>query len=402
MNGIAIVETHPVQYHAPVWRAAARDLEVPLHVLYGGDFSVRGYLDREFGTSFQWDADLLSGYDSTILHPVLEGGPADYESVTAAGVGAALDRLNPSAVLCLGYHHPLDRAAQAWAVRRRVPLLFRGEVSDAAGIARSWWKSRLRDVMLRSLYRRCAACLYLGRRAQEHYLRLGVPLARLVRSPYCVDDSAFQADETARLRLRAETRQHFGIPEDAWVVLFSGKLSRRKGVDFLPQAVRALPEALRRHVHLLFLGDGERRQALTAACAEAPAVSADFTGFQNQSHLSPFYLAADVLVLPSVEMETWGLVVNDAMHHGLPCVVTNVVGSAPDLVVPGLTGEVCAPGDAVALEHALAACAGWSRKGGLEIRQRCREHVQEYSVRRAAEGLARAWQLCAPGQKKSA
>ena len=63
-------------------------------------------------------------------------------------------------------------------------------------------------------------------------------------------------------------------------------------------------------------------------------------GFQNQADLPRLYAAADVLVLPSGWGETWGLVVNEAMAVGTPCVVSDAVGCAPDLVEPGIDGEI--------------------------------------------------------------
>ena len=46
---LAVIESHPVQYHAPVYRAVQRDFGVPVTAIYGSDFSVAGYRDREFG-----------------------------------------------------------------------------------------------------------------------------------------------------------------------------------------------------------------------------------------------------------------------------------------------------------------------------------------------------------------
>jgi glycosyltransferase involved in cell wall biosynthesis len=384
-RGLVIVETHPVQYHAPVWRAAAK-LGVPLKVVYGGDFSVRGYRDREFGASFRWEADLLAGYPSQVLQPEADG----YDAVTAYGLENALDQINPAALLALGYHHPLDRAAIRWALKRNVPLFFRGETSDAPRAARSWWRALLRDLLLRRLYRRCTAVLYLGENSRSHYRRLGVPEDKLVHAPYCVDTSMFETGEQARALLRMQTRIQAGIAEDAWVLLFSGKLSWRKGVDLIPQAAALLPEHLRRRLHLVFAGDGEKRAELEVACASSAGIPAHFAGFVNQSGLSAWYHASDALLLPSREMETWGLVVNDALHHGLPVVVSEAVGCAPDLVLPGRTGEVCAADDACELAEALERCAAWN-DGTKSVRDRCRERVGGYMVQQAAEGLHEVW-----------
>jgi glycosyltransferase involved in cell wall biosynthesis len=385
---LAVIETHPVQYHAPVYRSLQQDCGVPVTAIYGSDFSVSGYQDREFGARFAWDTDLLSGYTSVFLSKVAQGGPAAVEALTTTGLSAALRQVNPTALLLLGYSPRFYRVACRAALAGRRPLLFRGETTDHAA-SRSRWKAWLRDRALRWFYARCGRLLYVGQRSRQHYERLGVLPERLGFSPYCVDTSAFALTAEDRARLRLATRADWGVGDPQRVLLFSGKLSWRKGPDLLIEAVRALPEAQRARVVLAFLGDGALRCQLAEAAARAPRVEARFLGFQNQKRLSAFYHAADALVLPSRLGETWGLVVNDALHHGLPCVVSDKVGCAPDLIVPGQTGEVCAAGSVPALTAALQRALPWTDQPS--VAQACREQVSRYTVAHAAEGIARAY-----------
>src|SRR5450631_4008389 len=100
---LAVISTHPIQYQAPVYRALQTQFGIPTTVIYGSDFSIAGYRDREFGATFAWDTDLLSGYESVFLSTVAHGGAASDGEVTAKGAAAALHKLRPSAVLLLGY-----------------------------------------------------------------------------------------------------------------------------------------------------------------------------------------------------------------------------------------------------------------------------------------------------------
>lgn len=385
MTNLVIAETHPVQYHAPVYRAVHEEHGVQVSLLYGSDFSVVGYRDAEFGTSFAWDTDLLGGVNHRFLNRMTDGGSACYEQVSGAGVASALAAMAPRAIMGLGYAHPFDRAVLDAARSLNVPLLFRGETSDHAQ-QRSWLKRLIRDLLLRRLYARCAALLFVGERSQQHFRRLGVPEQKLFFSPYCVESKTFHLKTEDKSALRRETRAQWGIAQDELVIIFSGKLSERKGVDLIPGAVRSLPH--RGRVHLLFLGDGALRRQLETDCAQVPFLKATFAGFQNQSALSGFYHAADLLVLPSRANETWGLVVNEAMLHGLPCVVSHAVGSQPDLVLPGMTGEVCIAGDQASLAQALERCLDLAAASATATR--CRELVAKYSIRAAASGIALA------------
>lgn len=385
-GGLVVVETHPVQYHAPVYRAATK-LGVPVTAVYGSDFSLAGYRDQEFRAEFAWDTDLLGGYDTRFLSRSASGGAKSYAEASADGLAEALADLRPAAVMLLGYASRFDRGAVRAALRGGYPILFRGETTDHAR-ARSPVRSWVRDRLLRYFYRRCARLLYVGTRSKEHYRRLGVGEDRLVFSPYCVDPTPFRTDELARTELREPTRAELGVGPDQLLVLFAGKLSPRKGVDLLPAAVRMRRTELSTRLVLGFLGDGESREALVTAAAADPPVEVRFLGFQNQTRLSRFYHAADLLVLPSRHSETWGLVVNEALLHGLPCVVSDRVGSAVDLVEPGRTGEVCPP-DAAGLAAALGRAA--ALVGRADVRTACRDKVAGFSVEAAAAGVAAAF-----------
>jgi glycosyltransferase involved in cell wall biosynthesis len=366
---------------------------IPLTVVYGSDFSITGYRDREFGTSFAWDTDLLSGYESHFLSRVAEGGATSYETVKAEGLAPLLNQLSPAAVLVLGYATSFDQAAIRQTQKLGLPILFRGETTDHAR-RRNWLRRVVRDTTLRWWYRRCSRLLYVGRRSHDHFTRLGVPEDRLVFSPYCVATRPFRTSEADRSELRPRTREQLGLPNESIALLFSGKLVDRKGVDLILEAIRRLPQGLRHRMVVLFLGDGELRPQLEVVAQRTPRIECRFLGFQNQTALSQYYHAADLLVLPSREGETWGLVVNEALEHGLPVVAAETVGSVPDLVHPGETGEVISHLTPESIAQAIERAVGWI--GPAERRARCRAVVSQYSVAAAAAGIECAFRAVAP------
>src|SRR4029077_8133491 len=145
-------------------------------------------------------------------------------------------------------------------------------------------------------------------------------------------------------------------------------------------------------VHLLWVGTGELGAELRQSChacfdalGEAPVnapnrynrPNASFLGFLNQSEINRAYVAADCLVLPSDAKETWGLVVNEAMASGLPCIVSDACGCAEDLVQP-IRPDLCFPmGETVALERAMAAAMTNAPTPEL-----IRGHISNYDVAR--------------------
>ena len=101
------------------------------------------------------------------------------------------------------------------------------------------------------------------------------------------------------------------------------------------------------------------------------------------------YAAADCLALPSDWAETWGLVVNEALATGLPCVVSNRVGCAPDLITPGVTGEVFLFGNIQDLANGLGRIREL-KNSGHDFKKACSTRAAAYSYRAAGTGLVAA------------
>jgi glycosyltransferase involved in cell wall biosynthesis len=385
---LAVIETHPVQYHAPVYRAVQARHGIPVTVIYGSDFSVAGAEDHEFGVDVKWDTDLLSGYEARFLGHAGAGGALDAATVSARGLSRALASVNPSAVLLPGYSPRFYRMATCVAWRHGRPILFRGETTDHAW-PRNPLKRAVRDWVLSRLYRRCAGLLYIGTRSRQHLRRLVPEHPNVCFSPYCVDPTPFHADPQSRDAMRVAVRQLLGVASDRLVLLFVGKVTARKGPLLLVQAAKMLPEPLRRRLVILLVGSGDLQEQVTVEAAREPSLPLHAVGFQNQTALSRYYHAADLLVMPSVRNETWGLVVNEALHHGVPCVVSDAVGCGPDLIVPGVTGEVFEAGNVSELGAALARAAALVGDPGTV--ERCRRSIAAYSLDAAADGIAEAY-----------
>jgi glycosyltransferase involved in cell wall biosynthesis len=116
-------------------------------------------------------------------------------------------------------------------------------------------------------------------------------------------------------------------------------------------------------------------------------------GFRPQSELGDVYVDADVMVLPSVTRETWGLVVNEALTFGVPVIVSDRVGCAPDLVTPGKTGLVFPHGDVNALRDCLLELLRKLRGNREATAEHCKLRVSGYSTDAAAQGIVEGARL---------
>jgi glycosyltransferase involved in cell wall biosynthesis len=141
-------------------------------------------------------------------------------------------------------------------------------------------------------------------------------------------------------------------------VLFLGRLTDLKGGRFLVEAVRLATERLGRALTLAVAGDGPERPAVEAQ-ARRLGVGTEIHGWVDAARRNDLLRGADVLAVPSVWPEPFGLVGLEAGCVGLPAVAF-AVGGIPDWLTAGVSGEL-APGDpptaaglADALTRALA------------------------------------------------
>ena len=135
----------------------------------------------------------------------------------------------------------------------------------------------------------------------------------------------------------------------------------------LVDALAALPEAVRRRFWLVAMGDGPLRQEFEAQLQQLLPGRTRFLGFCNQSELGRGYAMADALVFPSVQGETWGLVVNEALQFGLAVIASDHPGCVADLLqqertVP-LGSAIFPSGNAEPMAKALQNFAGLHPKG---------------------------------------
>lgn len=149
---------------------------------------------------------------------------------------------------------------------------------------------------------------------------------------------------------RGDVRQTYGIPADALVVGFVGRILREKGVTELTAAWRVLRQEFPT-LHLLIAGISDSRDPVPP---EVEAVLRDDPRIHlagQVSDMPSLYAATDVVALPSYR-EGLGTALLEAGAMGLPTVATSVPGCV-DAVQDGVTGTLVPPRDAGALTNAL-------------------------------------------------
>jgi glycosyltransferase involved in cell wall biosynthesis len=318
MKKLAIISTHPIQYHAPWFRMLAERGDVQLKVFYTRPPEAYAY-DKGFRQVVVWDIPLLDGYDY------------QFTSRRRATRILEIADWSPDVLLVFGWS-PAGHLDILRHFKGKIPVWFRGDstlLDEKPGI-RQWLRRRF----LRWVYRYIDLAFYVGNANKAYFLAHGLAENQLVFAPHAVDLARFGQEEEEKVR---QFRSKLGIAPEDISVIFCGKLEAVKNPGLLLRVVQQINAALPKPVHLIFAGDGNLGKMLKRQSKSDPYIH--FIGFRNQSEMPVIYRLGDIFCLPSAR-ETWGLAVNEAMACGRPVLVSDRCGCAADLVHSGSNGYV--------------------------------------------------------------
>ncbi|MEN3339570.1 MAG: hypothetical protein V7647_3246 [Acidobacteriota bacterium] len=186
----------------------------------------------------------------------------------------------------------------------------------------------------------------LGRRA----ITLGAAPDRIATVPYGVDVDRFRPDAA----VRAARRLELAVGERVPLVLAAGRLVRKKGFEYLIDAVARLPRVI-----LALAGAGSLEAELRErAHAAGVGERVRFLGNVTQMRVGELLAAADIVCVPSVRDDSGNVdglpnVLLEALASGSPVVATPA-GGILTVVVDGVTGLIVPERDSDALATALA------------------------------------------------
>jgi glycosyltransferase involved in cell wall biosynthesis len=287
------------------------------------------------------------------------------------GILKWLESMQPDAlVIEANPRYLASRLAIRWMRRRGRPVIGWGL---GAPLLRGPF-SQIRRWERLSLLHQLDAVIAYSQRGAEEYLALGLQSDRVFTAFNAV---AFSPVAPPLIQPDRSNSQP--------VVLFVGRLQKRKRVDTLLRVCSGLPPQLK--PRLLVVGDGPERDALESLAQEIFPLT-QFFGARHGVELAPLFAQADLFVLPG----SGGLAIQEAMAHGLPVIVGRGDGTQDDLVRPECGWQIPAD-DELALRTALVQALSEPnrlREMGLQAYRIVKEDV---NIEKMAEVFIRVLRL---------
>lgn len=285
------------------------------------------------------------GIAAIVVTPATDGTEARFAGAAVIGVPARSFPLYPELFIAAPWHR-IDPVLDAFGPdvlhiagpvatgligigygrRRKVPMVMSYH-TDIPGFAARWGHGYLAPVLWRFLgwcHGQAALNLAPSHATAATLIDRGFPNVEIWTRG--VDAALFgphRRSDQARWELS-------GGEPDRPLLVYVGRLSAEKRIDWIEAALDAVPEA-----RLAVVGDGPARASLERRFAGRPVV---FTGLRTGIPLAEAYASADIFVFPGAN-ETLGNVVLEAMASGLPVVVPDA-GGVLEHVREGVTGRL--------------------------------------------------------------
>ena len=319
---IKYILSHPIQYQVPLIRFLNNKIKIK--VSYRLNTVTKKYFDREFNKKIILDKDLLSGYNYDFLKYY---GPNKLSSIFPITNDFIkknlLDETKIVWVHGIKNWYNLILIILSYFYNKRV--FVRDEFNN---IKKRSLSNILMNKIFYSFIDNFIDCyLSIGKENRKAFIDFGIDKKKIYHVPYLVDNDFFYIKNKKKNK--------------KFVILFTGKLSHRKGCDILLNSINLLNENnnFKKDSEIIIIGDGILKEELINYKKKKKLVNVKFLGFKNQTVIKKFYKRSNLFVMPSRD-ENWGLAINEAMAAKNAIIASNKVGAASDLLKNNYNGYI--------------------------------------------------------------
>lgn len=170
-------------------------------------------------------------------------------------------------------------------------------------------------------------------------------------------------------------------------ILSVGRMIPQKNFFYLIAAYKEYISKTDNPLALVIVGDGPEKNKIDEFIKKEGLDSVYSFPFQSQERLRTFYYKASYFVLASKYIETWGLVVNEAMAAGLPVILSNKVGCSTTLIEEGKNGYLFSPTDQNELTDILIKLHSFTDHQLQEMGKYSQKVIENWDINRFNSGL---------------
>ena len=343
LNKLVFITSHPIQYQVPIFKKIAK-FNKNFSVIFENKVKKNVIInDQGFNKKIKWGNSLVKGYKFSHFRKKTD------LIINIKNLYMYLKKNNIEYVILSGWNSSFYKLAFIISKILKIKIVLRCENNFYED---SFFKKNLKRIIFRFFFNLIHKFIAISKKNEEMYLECNVSKNKIINANYFVDNNFF-SKKFINFKKRKIMRKKYKSNGQK-IFLFVGKLISRKGLDVLFNSIRLLKEKnLKKKILFLIVGSGTEERKYKQMKINYNLSNILFTNFKNQKELLYFYDLADFLILPSY-YETWGLVANESLEMGTPCIVSNGCGCANDMVKDNINGFSFNKGNHIELANLIA------------------------------------------------
>jgi len=191
-------------------------------------------------------------------------------------------------------------------------------------------------------------------------------------------------------RKKFDVWQKHGIPKNAKIILYLGRISFEKKIEILLKAFKNLYE---KNAYLLIVGSGPSLKSYQKMANSMKIQNVIFTDYIDDNYVTSYYNAADVFAMPS-DTETFSIVTMEAFAAGKPVVGPDKLGTK-DLIIDGYNGLKFRSGNYFDMASKLSTILN-DRTLRERLGKNARKYSENYSIEKVTNELINVYKMTQP------
>ena len=347
---IAFISAVPFYYQVPFYRRLTQLPEIALTVYFCSNETItKSAVKKNYLSEGEFTKEnLLEGYDYKFLknYSLIPSYLHGFFGLMNLGIFSEIKNGGHDAVVLQAWNNVTWILAFLACLIFRKKIYFMTDSNILEEAKKSKVKRLFKKVFLGNLlFKMSNGFLISGKSNKMFYKSYGVKEKKMINFAFSwgYDDIIKKAESL--LPKRGKLRKILQLEDTDFVILYVGRFSKEKSVATMIEAYKKMSGNNKK---LFLVGSGPEGKMLKNKVESENIKGVHFFGFKSREEVFNFYALSDLLVLPSMR-ETWGIAVSEAMCFGLPIIVSDNVGSGPDLVESGSNGFIFESGSAQSL-----------------------------------------------------
>lgn len=322
MKKVVLITNIPNPYRVPLFNELSKQLKndnLHLKII----FASKTYKRRLFQlneSDFQFDYSYLDNEAITV------GNNSENSYFTYKGLSKELKKEKPDVIIVSGFSSATVKVFLYSIINRTPYIIWNGSIAK-----KGRKDSFIRKLQRSFLTRFASAFIAYGTKAKSYLISIGASEEKVFIATNTVDTSFFESETEKHRRTQVNDGIHHFV--------YLGYLVPRKNVGQLIEIAKML-KAQRVDFCIDIIGDGESKNSLESMVKEYQLTDqVKFHGFKQKDELPPYFAKTKALLFQT-DFDIWGLVLNEAMAAGVPCLSSVNAGASEDLIVNGENGYI--------------------------------------------------------------